>query len=277
MQNTPTYPGTVSKILWHFTGGPVWDARLNKQGSALKSHQTAYVNLKSILRDRNLKKGSYREVVNVILPLLHEYDRKKKEYVEVRNRRITLTSANVCCLADIPIQHLTYHAMRYGKFTIGFHREAAVRNGFNPVLYTLPTSEVIRQIYQGLSSLEHIDASEISSCADDIGSDFEDVDTSDIGAEADAIQRYADSAMESLKGFLAFAKTFEPEEFNSIYCEREWRSVNDFKFTYEDVAMVVLPKKNADVNYYSDFLNKAAVKNLPKGIPVVPWEDLVEH
>jgi hypothetical protein len=39
-------------------------------------------------------------------------------------------------LADIPVAHLSYHAHRYGKAAIGFHRDAAIREGFHPVFYT---------------------------------------------------------------------------------------------------------------------------------------------
>ena len=48
---------------------------------------------------------------------------------------------------------------RYGKFTIGFHRYPLLRNGFNPVLYTLQNTRIIRSIYNGISQLEFVDPS----------------------------------------------------------------------------------------------------------------------
>ena len=57
--------------------------------------------------------------------------------------KTTLESVPVCCLAEIPVEHLSYHAKRYGKIGIGFHRDAAIRCGFNPVFYQLHTSDVL--------------------------------------------------------------------------------------------------------------------------------------
>ncbi len=67
-QTSALTPGRVSKILWHFTGGPTWSKRLKRQGSRPKRSSEAYANLVSILRSRELRLGEYREVVRVVLP-----------------------------------------------------------------------------------------------------------------------------------------------------------------------------------------------------------------
>ena len=51
--------------------------------------------------------------------------------------KTVLTHCQICCLSEIPIQHLPYHAKRYGRFAIGFHRESCLQKGFRPVLYAL--------------------------------------------------------------------------------------------------------------------------------------------
>jgi hypothetical protein len=60
-------PGTVSKILWHFTGGPVWNSERKKQSDLAKPSDQAYFNLKSILKSGVLRLGDYKEVVRVRL------------------------------------------------------------------------------------------------------------------------------------------------------------------------------------------------------------------
>ena len=84
-------------------------------------------------------------------------------------------------------------------------------------------------------------------------------------------------AKTSIEQFLAFVKTFEADEFYSIYCEREWRSVSTFNFTFDDVAMIVLPQRADGRDYFAPFVDgRAKALALPRGIPVVPWETLVE-
>lgn len=279
-------PGTVSKILWHFTGGPIWDTKKNKQGKKLKPANEAFSNLKAIIKSRTLKIGRFKEVVNVTLPSFKQYSRYEKRVLEVKNVPVTMYSSSVCCLADIPSVHLGYHATRYGKFAIGFHRSSVVKHGFNPVLYTLPTTEVIRHIYEGLSSVESIDAGNLVTAAESIETNLMDeiddyydieVDTSEVVSEAEVLEGYAQEAQSSIQDFIAFIKTFEEDEFDSIYCEREWRSVKDFKFTFEDVAMIVAPKNFNGENYFQALVESAKNLKIPRKIPIVPWEDLIEN
>jgi hypothetical protein len=76
---------------------------------------------------------------------------------------------------------------------------------------------------------------------------------------------------------LAFVKTFALDEFSTIYCEREWRSTTAFRFQLEDVAMIVLPR-TGDTNLFGQFVQEVVPPlGLPRSVPIVPWEDLVEH
>jgi len=282
-------PGTVSKILWHFTGGPLWDPKKQKQQSRLKSPVDAFKNLKAIIKSQRLKVGSYKEVINVVLPTYREYSRSKRRIIEKKNKKITMNSSPICCLADIPVVHLGYHAKRYGQFAIGFHRSSVLKHGFNPVLYTLPTTEVIRHIYEGLSSIGSIDSSSLVAAAENIdfetGGDFDEdsdsldvsIETSEVVSEAEVMEGYAQEAQQSIKDFIAFIKTFEPTQFHTIYCEREWRSVDDFNFQLDDVAMIVVPKDLNKKKYFEPLLRASKSLKIARKIPIVPWEDLVEH
>ena len=72
----------------------------------------------------------------------------------------------------------------------------------------------------------------------------------------------------------SFIKTFDPTEFESIYTEREWRSISPFKFEFDDVVMVVVPR---DGGLFERFVAEAESLAIPRAIPIVAWEDLVEH
>jgi hypothetical protein len=287
IESIPQSPGTVSKILWHFTGGPTWNPEAKRQNKTPKPAGQAYKNLKAILQSRELRVGQYTEVVKVIVPERRKYNLKTRKVEIERNVPVELSAAPVCCLADIPIIHLAYHAYRYGKFAIGFHRDAVLRGGFNPVFYTLPSTRIIQSIYEGFSQLKFIDVSYITSAAWDIESEISNADSdeidvsnslSEIEMQASSIDDYVDNAKESFEQFLAFVKTFDKDEFGTIYCEREWRSLKTYQFNFDDVAMIVLPKKVGKSAFFSKFTTKdAETIGLPRSIPIVPWEDLLEH
>jgi len=281
-------PGTVSKILWHFTGGPRWNNAKSRQGIGRKPATEAYRALLSILKSRELQIGGYKEVVKVHVPKLRQYNPIVRKVEERRNVFVRMFSAPVCCLSDIPVAHLSYHAARYGKIAIGFHREAAVRHGFNPVFYSLHDGRIVRNIRDGFAQLRRTELGSIDSIVDDIersadeiGDESTDFDLGhsirEIRRQIETTDNAIDSARKSFRDFLAFVKTFARTDFSTIYCEREWRSTEPFSFSLDDVAMIVLPKSGAG-SYFNQFLSKE-VRNLKllRSIPVVPWEDLIEH
>jgi len=99
-----------------------------------------------------------------------------------------------------------------------------------------------------------------------------------VDAEAGDAKGLELAARTSFDRLLAFTKTFSPEEFSSIYCEREWRSLDNYSFSFDDIAMIVLPKKAGEGQYFSTFVEQELEElNLPRSVPVVPWEDLIEH
>ena len=279
---TREIPGTVSKILWHFTGGPAWNERLKRQARETKSPSDAYKALIGILESRVLRLGRYKEVIRVQIPR-----RQRRPLLSGRpqRRRVVkvLESAPVCCLADVPVIHLSYLAKRYGRFAIGFHRDAAIRNGFNPVFYTLHDAEVIRDIYNGFARINAFDMGAVRMVADDLedaahrsGLDLES-DLDNLEVIADVFESDLEVSRDSLKQFLAFVKTFSRNDFQTIYCEREWRAIEPFKFDYGDVAMIVLPRYEGRGHYFAPFIkSRITALGLPRTLPIVAWEDLVE-
>jgi hypothetical protein len=283
-------PGTVSRILWHFTGGPLWNAEERRQNRAPKPAAQAYQNLRSILKGRELQLGSYREVVRV-RTTRRKYDKAKRRFEVERNVQRELVSAPVCCLADVPIIHLSYLAERYGKFVVGFHRDAVVRGGFNPVFYALEDAAAVNATYRGFNHLRNITTEVVrlggESAKDAIGDYLRENLLDDAPEEdgfeilfsaADDLDHFAEKTRESFEKFLALVKTFAPDEFGTIYCEREWRALTAFRFESKDVAMVVVPRAVGKKPYFGPFTSSLSRSSLlPRSVPVVPWEDLVEH
>ena len=284
-------PGTVSKILWHFTGGPTRNTKTKRHSNSPKPAAKAYKNLKSILRTKELRLGTYKEVVKLILRERKRFNPETKKVEVQKNVPVDIESSSICCLSDIPAAHLRYHAYRYGKFAIGFHRNAVIRAGFNPVFYTLQDTPIVRSIYEGFSSLKFVDTDAIRNAAYLIESDVGDLEfdygdkgigvslgIEDIEREVDSIDDSISDAKHSLENFVAFVKTFDRSEFSTIYCEREWRSTRKYNFEINDVAMIILPKAVGGTKYFKNFVEKSAPKlKLPRRIPIVPWDDLVEH
>jgi hypothetical protein len=284
-------PGTVSKILWHFTGGPEWNSKTKKQNTTPKPASKAYENLKSILRSKAIHLGTYKEVVRAIIPKRPRLNPLTKKREAQEYAPIDIESSSICCLSDIPAPHLRYHAYRYGKFALGFHRDAVIRAGFNPVFYTLQDTPIVRSIYRGFSSFKIADFETIYNAISTIEMEISDtenvydnleIDTlgaiSDIESEVDSLENAISRASESLQNLVAFVKSFEQNEFSTVYCEREWRSTKQYNFEIDDLAMVVLPKAIGDTKYYKDFVEEVAPRlRLPRRIPIVPWDDLVEH
>ncbi len=144
-------PGTVSKILWHFTGGPKWDEANLCQLKSRKSSRAAYSALVAILTSKELRIGQYKEVIKVPIERPATASKGKTQASE----HLVLKSVPVACLADIPIIHLGYHANRYGKIAIGFHRHSAIRHGFSPVFYQSEDSDILDamlRVYSGIRS-----------------------------------------------------------------------------------------------------------------------------
>ncbi|NQT24242.1 hypothetical protein HQ585_02695 [candidate division KSB1 bacterium] len=279
-------PGTVSDILWHFTGGPKWNEKEKRQEADPKPSSEAYERLCSILTEdtetgkRILKVGGHREVVFCKSKLEFHFGKK---IIILNAGDVLLESSPVCCLAEIPIVHLNYVSVRYRKFAIGFYRKTAIKNQFNPVLYTFESSSIagaIRTLSENIESLQGFP----EWFKENVINDEKNPDFSSQRPDLKEAYHFLSGAVEptkpSFERILSFIKTIKENELESIYCEREWRSTQDFRFTCDDVAMIVLPKKMDDDNtpYFDKFIEEEIDRlSIPRKIPIIAWEDLIEH
>jgi hypothetical protein len=259
-------PGTVSKILWHFTGGGYQVGDDPNERTNLKPQTKAIEILSKILKSKVLRVGGLPESIKVsnLVLSVEDFD-DGKELVSKYEHWIKPTS-EVVCLADIPIQHLSYHAERYGKVAIGFHRQSVLDENFVPVFYVNHHSGVARSLAAVDRLIEGRGNPEIVSSI----ADFMDLSDEARSVCFDFLASYLKYPSRELQPVLSNLKTFGYDQFKDIYCEREWRSTRDFEFQISAVAMIVMPRRAI-----KDFLDHH--KDLPREIPIVSWEDLIEH
>lgn len=206
----------------------------------------------------------------MVVPEKRVYDPITRAPKIQKNVPITVKSSPVCCVADIPLMHLSYHAKRYGKIAIGFHRQAVVSAGFNPVMYTLENSALSNAILDGYQSIDNVSPFWAKHCVEDLSG----LDIENTLSELNEIEFGESLIRSNYESILAFVKTFMADEFDSIYCEREWRSTKEFRFGVDDIAMVVLPRDANGRNYFEEFLK---VTDLPRSVSISCWEDLIDH
>jgi hypothetical protein len=278
----PSSPGTVSKILWHFTGGPKWNDTANMQEETPKNPEDAYLALLGILSSHELRIGKYKEIVHVENPWFQMIGRGSMIVDPSRTMPGVIESSPVNCVADIPIMHLSYHSQRYGKMAIGFHRESVVKHGFSPVAYHLvgsPRLESVHQTYNITTFIAEARQSDLDLIAANVRKPHEPTgyvrDASGAMVPTrDPIDHHIEVLNKGMLDLLGFIKSFKHEEFDSIYTEREWRSLSPFNFGHADVSMVVLPRGGG---YFERFVAESDTIGLPKTVSIVAWEDLVEH
>lgn len=211
-----------SNIYWHFTGSPEgvdwFVARCPKdildQGVVSDSEKAAETVIK-ILESKKLLATCTERIVEGVVTL------------------------PFCCVTDIPFKDLPSHSPYYGKVAIGF-RPKPVQRQFVPVLY-LP-KQALPMIRDSIPNRQ----------LEEMGRNM--LGGSGGWSEAQGMRLLAQAALnpeevevadkQQISGFYSsFVKItdFDPTPENTYYREREWRSIGDFEFGYEDVEAVVAP------------------------------------
>lgn len=288
-------PGTVSNILWHFTGGPRWNQRDHRQEDCAKPSADAYAALIAIVRSGFIRLASYEEFVRAEVEHVKRDEATNQRIYTTRPVEIRTTPVN--CVADIPLMHLGFHARRYGKFAIGFRRRTLIDAGFNPVLYTLENRSLSATLHHAIGSVESAKSEledirlEVEVFADGIQTEVEGLEDSDgeaiehsidfspfyVDNEIDDVDNRLANSVEHLADVLAFVKTFREDQFETVYCEREWRSKSEFRFAPADVAMIVIPREQDGIPYFANLLADPVSRRLPREVPICAWEDIVEQ
>ena len=195
-------PNFETQIKQRFSSDILW----HFTGGGGKSEQEAFTRLISILKT-GLKRGEQEEVFTC---------GASEETVRVPGRR-------ACCLADIPLKDLHIHVERYNNIALGFHKESVIRRRFNPVLYVNENASLLTEMLTKMRRIgEYIGKHdpelfrEHEECMRLVGS-FCKTGTEN-GKGADTVSR-----------------------LSRKYYEREWFSLEDWDFSPEDVAILLLP------------------------------------
>lgn len=268
-------PKTHSDILWHFTGGSKWNLTKQNYSLKLKTQKESYDIAIKILSSKVLKLGNYHEKFIVSLPNYEKIDKKSKRKVKIKNKNISLDTSKVCCLADIPRTELFHHAKRYGKMAIGFKRESAIRNSFNPVFYTLNHKEIANKFFAAQGLLKETNLDLIQTEVDDLSADITsqlcsrceseiNIDDFNIIGQIETDNELIDSSLESLQYLLSYVKTFKENEFETIYAEREWRSLQNFNFEMDDIHSILFPNTNLLNDFITNHSKKMKIPNVVK-------------
>ncbi len=276
-------PGTVSNILWHFTGGPKWDDVKKKQLTIKKPDIEAFNNLKSILKTKELRLGSYKEIIKYVIPKQSIDDLDQMKKMVKKNEHKIIESNPICCVAEIPIQHLSFHAKRYGKFAIGFYRDSLIKNAFRPVRYSMSNDTLIYDLITAYKQIILIknDMKSLPATIDEyfIPNPIKRNPRS-MKILRSIILNHAKSIeyMEKVISiYLSYIKTITKRELKTTYCEREWRSLTTYNFIFDDVAFIIIPKAYFNKDYDKEIVDSSEKLDIPRSIPIIPWEDLIEE
>ncbi|QHS22933.1 hypothetical protein GWK91_08230 [Virgibacillus sp. MSP4-1] len=228
-------PRFYSNIYWHFTGGPV-----SKDGSEVWHHFRCLREVKenTTLRHPDRAMGNLKNILQSKV-LQATTTEKVLEKVE---------TDEFCCVCDIPLKDLVFHRQYYGDYAIGFNA-GKIHENFHPVLYFEPYPTKMLKMQPKQVQREAKERS-----------------TED---HMDFLELLGINQSNPLVNFLKLTH-FDSDYDDSFYGEREWRCLDDFSFTNEDVEAVIVPKDH--VNEISEYLKGEGFLN----ISVLSW-DLIEN
>jgi hypothetical protein len=219
-----------SDVLWHFVGY-----------QHKNDHAKCLATLLSILKEGKLRLGTEPEPF-----IYHGSDGKKHE----------LCGYQACCIADIPLKDLVLHAKRYGTVAIGFHREAVIKHNFMPICYVPQRSWLVEHYLKIRDELE----SYLYENAPDKAEKFQEF-LSVLGTIVKACDFSGEPHDDQAK---------DAENLNNFYYEREWRSIHEWPFKPEDVAMIIVSDtKMAEA--VMEEIKKQTVKTLST-IPILTFD-----
>ncbi|MDD4436565.1 MAG: abortive infection system antitoxin AbiGi family protein [Tissierellia bacterium] len=209
-----------SNIYWHFTGSPDkinWHAVIKpsdilKQGEPKTDEHSVEI-LKNILSTRKLLASCSERIVE------------------------KLETEKFCCVCDIPFKDLINHARYYGKIAIGFSAEIVHRK-FNPVFYIdYDKIPIPRDV--AIPGDTIIDTNTVFRDDDSVMKLFEAIFNTESAGYP--LARALDSTLGSLKSHLKIT-FFSDNAEETFYGEREWRCINDFTFSYENIEAIIAPQ-----------------------------------
>ncbi|MBI2985792.1 MAG: hypothetical protein HYY45_03385 [Deltaproteobacteria bacterium] len=198
---------------------------------------------------------SYQILLSILRTGLKVGEKNEFKFVDPATNEIqTLWGYPVCCLADIPLKDLHIHAERYGRFAIGFHKESAISSNFNPVLYINQYSSVFHHFILRRNEVEG----------------YLERTNSDIAGKFQELLLLLGSVTKSgdLKANPVAALMLDEMQLNNFYYEREWRSIYNWDFQKDDVAILIMPDETLD-DFRKD--RKRGDLRIDEDTPILPF------
>ncbi|MGE3760077.1 MAG: abortive infection system antitoxin AbiGi family protein [Pseudobdellovibrionaceae bacterium] len=231
----------ISDILWHFIGPKEFEGN---------DYTKALVRLESYIRDDlsgidlvPFKKISQFHVRTLLI--------KELGYGVAEDlgdvKKFVVHEPRALCFCDIPISSLPVHMAKYGDIGIGIHRrkmnDPVFFNKLRPVLYYPHINSQVIHDEQNLNRFWKIEGSTITL------HDFVKIPTH-LSSEQNA------------------NREFNAEQFETIYEEREWRSMSSLRLSLDDIAYFIIPEK-------SHLSNHPKIKKLiAEGIGLITAKDM---
>ena len=232
--NNYTNERLLAQLKQRFTSEVLWHFAGRR-----KTDEEQYYSLLSILKN-GLKVGEKNEEFKFIDP-------KNKKFV-------SLWGYPVSCLADIPLKDLLIHAERYGKYAIGFHKESAIDHEFMPVLYVNQFSGFFRRFIELRNEIENY----LKTADVEISNKFEEL----------LLLLGSIAKSGNLKANPINDINWDDMQVNNFYYEREWRSLRDWDFRKNDVAIIILPDER--IENFTKLRNQHDLR-IDESIPVLSF------
>ena len=157
-----------------------------------------------------------------------------------------MLQAEIVCFCDIPLKPelLRIHTKKYSQFGIAFDKKWMAERGANPVIYLAKGASCTDHHFPTKHPLRGTNRKDFFDLA--VGDWFAEVMHQRLVNKKDASQW---PRMDNLLFWylLCYCKFFDEglKENNpdNYYMEREWRTVGEVKFSHDDIACIVLPRK----------------------------------
>jgi hypothetical protein len=158
--------------------------------------------------------------------------------------------ATCTCYADIPLLSIPFHAAKYGRFGLSFHRDLLIRRGARPVIY-IPTRGDDATSVHGATLLNDMQVAYNAfrkRFVDPIRDGARNRRRL-LGSEPQSDERTIDTLHTTLAlHFLAFVKPYDSQlpvdHQDYFYSEREWRITNFLRFIPNEVERVIVATEN---------------------------------
>jgi hypothetical protein len=164
------------------------------------------------------------------------------------------------CFADIPKTDIDLHVKKYSKFGLGFDRIFLAENGANPVFYVEANSTVLIKSSNG--TYEKVNLKEYYQMHFSKTIFYFIMKILPI-MKKNSIETKSDTELQDLwdvfnflinvfSHFKPWNDSLDASDPSNFYYEREWRALNNIKFSISDVKLICLPNGFID-RFKTDF------------------------